>query len=216
MTKYVAIDGDGVLFDYNLAAALLYERMYKEKLKRVNPGAYNFHIEYDIANTKHPEFHKMTYPMFDKMKVWGKMPGLEGALEATKMMKDKGYTLVCLTSMPPTYQSLRLQNAIDLGFPISECVAVDRRAAKRAGVDNPKKQWIMENKPVAFIDDLLKNFVDMEDVTETQLVWLDNKHIASDNPNLSHDKNMVHKIVYSLQELADSLPVYKAPFTPKF
>ena len=216
MKKYIAIDGDGVLFDYNKAGLMLFEKMFKQKLKEIHPRAYNFHIQYDLQNSKRPDFKNLIYPMFDKFHIWGKMPSIEGALEATKMMKEKGYTLVCLTSMPPKYKELRHQNALDLGYPIEEVIAVDRRASKRAGIDNPKKQWIIDNKPVAFIDDLLKNFVDMEDIKETKLVWLDNKHSAHDNPNETFDKKSVNQIIHSLQHFADNLPSYKVPYTPTF
>lgn len=206
MKKYIAIDGDGVLFNYNEAGAMLYEKMYRQKLKEIHPKAYNFHIQYDLVNSKRPDFKNLIYPMFDKFNIWEKMPGIYGALEATQMMKEKGYTLICLTSMPPKYEKLHHQNALDLGYPIDHVVAVDRRAAKRSGVNNPKKEWIMENKPVAFIDDLLKNFIDMEDVSETQLVWLNNKHSAHDNPNETYDKKSVHQIIHSLQDFAKNLP----------
>lgn len=214
MTKYIAIDGDGVLFDYNKAAAALFYKLYKEELREVYPQAYNFHIQYDIEGSKKPDFMKLIYPMFDKFEIWGKMPGLEGALEATKMMKDKGYTLVCLTSMPPKYQSLRHQNALDLGYPIDHVIAVDRRSAKKNGINNPKKAWILENKPVAFIDDLLKNFIDMEDVIDTQLIWLDNQHSHHDNPNLEFDKASVHQTIHKLQDFANSLPIYEPQNQP--
>jgi hypothetical protein len=207
MNKYIAIDGDGVLFDYNKAAAALFYTLYKENLKEIHPQAYNFHKQYDIEGSSQPEFMKIIYPMFDKLEIWGKMPGLVGALEATNIMKAKGYTLVCLTSMPPKYKDLRHQNAIALGYPIDHVVAVDRRAAKKSGINNPKKEWIIQNKPVAFIDDLLKNFIDMEDIKDTQLIWLDNKHSEIDNPNLNFDKKHIHQTIYSLKDFAESLPV---------
>lgn len=208
MTKYIAIDGDGVLFDYNKAAANLYESLYNEKLKEVHPKAYNFDVQYDLQQSSEPQFKSKMYSLFDKHEVWGKMPAIEGALEATRLMKEKGYTLVCLTSMPPRYQYLRHQNALSLGYPIDHVVAVDRRQSRLQGIENPKKQWILDNKPVAFIDDLLINFLDMADIKDTQLVWLDNQHCNNKNPNDIYDKNQVHTITNSLMDFAKTLPQY--------
>ena len=61
---------------------------------------------------------------------------------------------------------------------------------------------------------LLTIVVDMEDVIDTQLIWLDNQHSHHDNPNLEFDKALVHQTIHKLQDFANSLPIYEPQNQP--
>lgn len=208
----ITLDGDGVLFNYNLGVALLYKEVFCKDAKHILPGAYHVTNEYDLSSEKMTAgtFSEHMYTLFNKRKLWERLPAIEGAKEAIDIMVEKGYEVNCLTSMPVEYEKQRLNNAKLHGMKITKVKAVDRSYAKSKGISNPKLKYIQENEPYAFIDDLLKNFLDMEEVKKggkTQLIWLDNSYV--DNPNEKYDQNMVTRVITSLLEFAKALPVYE-------
>lgn len=207
----ITIDGDGVLFDYNLGVALLYKEVLCKEAKRVRPGAYHVTTEYDLSSEKTTagSFEEHLHSLFTKRNLWERLPAIEGAKEAIDIMIEKGYEVTCLTSMPTEFEKQRLANAHLHGMKVSSVKAVNRASAKALGIRNPKLHYIKTYEPYAFIDDLLKNFTDMEEIKEkgkTRLVWLDNEYV--DDPNAEFDKNMVTETIKSLLAFAKSLPKF--------
>lgn len=208
----IVLDGDGVLFDYNKGVANLYKEILCNEPKLKEKGSYHVTNEYDFSEVKLTagSFEDHLMSLFNKRDLWARLPAVEGAKEAIDIMVKKGYDVVCLTSMPKEYEKQRLANARLHNMQVSKVVAVDRAVAKEKGINNPKLNYIETYEPYAFVDDLLKNFVDMEEVkskNKTRLIYLDNKY--PDNPNKSYDESMVHEKITSLMDFAKSLPVYK-------
>ena len=109
---------------------------------------------------------------------WRSMPMHDGALEACHLLHNAGYELVCVTAMPARFIEHRLENFRAHGFPIDRVIS--------SGYDahnfhhNPKRRIIEELNPVIFVDDLRRNFKDIQGV-RTKLIFID--HQCPDDPN---------------------------------
>lgn len=147
----VVLDCDGVLLNYNAAYPGVWKKAFNEPLPQINPHAYHAAAEYGavFASQSHKE---RFYAAFDA-EAWSTMPALPGALEACKILVEKGLHLVCVSSMPPEFANARQKNLYDLGFPIDTVIATGRVEGR-----NPKLEVLREIAPVAFADDLADNF----------------------------------------------------------
>jgi len=124
------------------------------------------------------------------------MPMHDGALEACLLLHNAGYELVCVTAMPAKFIEHRLENFRLHDFPIDRIIST--------GYDhnnfnnNPKKTTIERLHPVVFVDDLRRNFKDIQGV-HTKLIFIDHEHI--DDPN-QHDSIYYDAKYPSLLEFA--------------
>ncbi len=149
--KLVVFDCDGVLLRYNEAYPKVWERAFGEKLTRVLPGAYHASNEYGIPHlTEEQAAHFFKH--FDES-VWRTMPAFEDAVEATQLWAAEGFTLVCVSSMPPEFEAARYHNLREVGIPIERVIATGRRSEY-----NPKKDVINDLAPAVFVEDLATNF----------------------------------------------------------
>lgn len=124
------------------------------------------------------------------------MPMHDGALEACLLLDQNGYELVCVTAMPDRFSEHRLENFRTHGFPIQKILCAS--GEKDNHHHNPKRQTIEDLHPVVFVDDLRRNFKDIQGV-HTKLVFID--HERCDDPN-QHD-NIYYDVKYpSLLEFA--------------
>ena len=128
------------------------------------------------------------YQVWDEVG-WKSMPMHDGALQACFLLHHAGYELVCVTAMPARFTDHRLENFRLHGFPIDRIIG--------SGYDkdnfnnNPKRKTIEDLHPVAFVDDLRRNFKDIQGV-HTKLVYIDRE--CHDDPN-QHD-NIYYDIKY--------------------
>jgi phosphoglycolate phosphatase-like HAD superfamily hydrolase len=145
--KTIAIDGDGVLLDYNTAYAQAWFNAFGERLILSNPQAY-WPIERWsarlLANDELEQFRNA----FDQ-EFWSTIPAIPGALEACERLADQGYNLVCVTALHDRFADARAHNLRHLGFPISRVITTSNVIA---GV-SPKARAIADLRPVAFVDD---------------------------------------------------------------
>ena len=79
------------------------------------------------------------------------VPAIEGAIEACHRLHDAGFDLVCVSALEAEYESARLRNLRDHGFPIERVIATGNAEGERS----PKADAIAELKPEAFVDDYL-------------------------------------------------------------
>ncbi len=112
---------------------------------------------------------------------WKTMPIKDGALQACLLLHQAGYELVCVTAMPARYIEHRLENFRLHGFPIDRVISTTYD--KDNFYYNPKKETIEELHPIVFVDDLRRNFKDIQGV-HTKLIFIDHEH--HDDPN-QHD-----------------------------
>lgn len=195
--KIIAIDGDWVLLDYNASFKKAYQNEFGVELTSVLPNAFHAIKEFGLQDLEPFEKDRI----FVKHGMWRDMLALGNAVEMVNTIADMGYQIVCLTTMPEKHEEDRLYNLQKLGFKVSQVVAAER---KFGGPTNPKKHYIINYKPVAFIDDLLKNFHGCENLG-TELVWLDRKHPAQSNLNLKEDSSIANTIITDLSEYVDIL-----------
>jgi len=120
---------------------------------------------------------------------WRTMPMKDGALEACLLLHQAGYELVCVTAMPERFIEHRLENFRTHGFPIDKVISASHSHVNYHS--NPKKETIEELHPIVFVDDLRRNFKDIQGV-HTKLIFID--HEWHDDPN-QHD-NIYYDMKY--------------------
>lgn len=168
----IALDADGVLIDYNLAAAHVWHKAFGSMPQVKDPTAYHFRNAYciDILQGKEKEHYNAHFE-----KAWACMPAMQGAVQGCKMLHEAGYELHVVTAMPPKYAQMRRDNLRALGFPIASVTATG--GANTLG--NPKKETLLSMKPIAFVDDLLSNFQGVNHSMHCALLHWN----SPDNPN---------------------------------
>ncbi|CAF4179731.1 unnamed protein product, partial [Rotaria sordida] len=109
---------------------------------------------------------------------WKNMPMHDGALEACHLLHKAGYELICVTAMPAQFVGRLLEDLRLHEFPIDKVISsgYDKNNFHK----NPKKQIIEDLHLVVFVDDLRRNFKDIQDV-HTKLIFIDNQY--HDDPN---------------------------------
>lgn len=128
---------------------------------------------------------------------WRSMPTYDRSVEACHRLHQAGYELVCVTAMPCKFIAHRLENFRAHGFPIDRVIS---GAYDPVNFNyNPKKAIIEELHPVAFVDDLRRNFRDLENVS-TKLIFIDNE--CHDDP-CRDQKIFYHARYSSLYEFVD-------------
>lgn len=108
---------------------------------------------------------------------WRTMPVLDESLLACQLLHQAGYELICVTAMPARFVEHRLENFRQHGFPIDQVISTGyfHDDFNR----NPKKETIEKLNPLVFVDDLRRNFRDIENV-QTKLIFID--HECHDDP----------------------------------
>lgn len=104
---------------------------------------------------------------------WRTMPVLADSVEACQLLHQAGYELICVTAMPERFVEHRLENFREHGFPIDRVISTGYHADNF--YRNPKKEVIEALNPVIFVDDLRRNFKDIENV-QTKFVYIDNEY----------------------------------------
>ena len=175
MPKIIALDADGVLLDYNKAAAAVWEETFGLKPPVKNPVSYHIQNMYELE-LDNVRIRELYYGMFDKIGWWS-MPPMPNAVEGCQLLADAGYSLHVVSSMPVQFQEHRVENFKKLGIPITSVTATGMSKDKQ---HNPKTSKLLELQPVAFVDDLIDNFRGVEHLTHCALLeW--NTH---DCPNI--------------------------------
>lgn len=177
--KIIALDCDGVLLNYNEAYGRALEQFLGIKPNIVSPESYFCHNYFDVKLK--PE-QKTEFFKFFNDKGWATMTDLPQSIEATKKLRQDGYKIIVVTSMPKMAQEMRHQNLLNLGFAIDATIAT----GKKQNNINPKKSYIEVLSPEYFVDDLVENFHNID--SPTHFVLVDNE--APDSPNLNFEHNV--------------------------
>ena len=172
--RIIALDADGVLLDYNKAAASVWTNAFGAAPELKDPEAYHFRNVYAM-DLRDKTIKDKYYETFSRIG-WSDMLAMPGAVEACQMLHSMGYELHVVSSMPMAFAAQRYENLLRLGMPISSVIATGRTE----GTDNPKRAKLLELAPVAFVDDLLSNFEGVSDAMHCAFVlhW-----DSMDNPN---------------------------------
>ena len=160
----IALDADGVLLDFHAGYAGAWQRAFGAKPAERDPKAYwpmdRWQVE-RLDETKRAHFRRH----FDET-FWTSVPAIDGALEACVRLHDAGFELVCVSALDSEFESARLRNLRDLGFPIERVIATGNAPGERS----PKADAIAELAPEAFVDDYLPYLRGMPAHVHTALV----------------------------------------------
>jgi phosphoglycolate phosphatase-like HAD superfamily hydrolase len=193
MTKpLIALDADGVLLDFHLGYAGAWRRAFGVAPRERDRLAYwpidRWEVE-RLDNAKRLHFRRH----FDET-FWTSVPAIDGALEACHRLHDAGFDLVCVSALEAEYESARLRNLRDLGFPIERVVATGNAAGERS----PKADAITELDPEAFVDDYLPYMRGVPAHVHTALVL----RAPNGSPNYGDDMALAHSVHHDLSEFA--------------
>lgn len=148
----IALDADGVLLDYNLAYASVWERAFGQRPVEKDKDGYSPLDRWTVEFLEGERLAALRACMDEQF--WSSVPPLELAVDACHQLHDAGYDLVCVSALAKEFQEFRLRNLRDAGFPIERVIATGRSAGARS----PKADAIEQLAPVAFVDDFLPYF----------------------------------------------------------
>lgn len=180
----IALDADGVLLDFHMAYADAWERTFGTYPRERDPRAYWPMDRWDVERLG--LFKKARFRAAFDETLWATMPALEGAVEACHRLHDAGYDLVCVSALEAKYETARLRNLRNLGFPIERVVATGNAGSERS----PKADAIEELKPVAFVDDFLPYLRGIPESVHTALVLRAPNGSPNTGPELALARSM--------------------------
>jgi phosphoglycolate phosphatase-like HAD superfamily hydrolase len=147
--KLIVLDADGVLLDYNLAYASAWEKAFDNYPTLKNANAYWAKDRWAADQLQGEALAKFRN-VFDAS-FWSTIPAIKGALNACHSLSQAGFELICVTALPGKFQPARLQNLVQLGFPVETVLTADHSESNVS----PKAEIINLFKPIAFVDDYL-------------------------------------------------------------
>lgn len=185
----IVLDCDGVILDYNHTWGKILSKFLN---KDVSPqkNAYHASNVFDYHLTSQEK--KVFYKLFEEHG-WQNMIPLDGALKALKILEKK-FEIHIVTSIPQEANKLRHSNlkSLDIMFSSLHTVGFHKTI-------NTKKEIVNHINPIYFVDDLLKNFIDINKEINCVLIDLP----GEDNPNLDFLKNNPKNYSLSYQSLLD-------------
>lgn len=149
MKPIIALDADGVLLNYHEAYADAWARAFGARPALRDPVAYWPIDRWDVRRLHGDELVAFR-DCFDAH-FWSTIPAIPGAVDACHDLVEAGYDLVCVTAMERRFETARLLNLENLGFPISRVIATQSVQSDIS----PKAAALRELAPVAFVDDFL-------------------------------------------------------------
>src|SRR5450830_1707598 len=124
----IALDADGVLLDYNQAYGRAWEKAFGVKPQLVNPNAYWAIDRWDVPRLTGDALDRLRSCFDDEF--WATVPAIDGAVNACHTLCEAGYELVCVSALPVRFETARLNNLQELGFPIKRVFATENHQTK--------------------------------------------------------------------------------------
>lgn len=188
----IALDADGVLLDFHLGYAEAWRRAFGTAPKERDRLAYwpidRWEVD-RLDEERRAHFRKH----FDET-FWTSVPAIEGAIDACHRLHDAGFHLVCVSALEFEYESARLRNLRDLGFPIERVIATGNAAGERS----PKADAIAELDPEAFVDDYLPYMRGLPGHIHTALVL----RAPNGSPNFGDEMSLARSVHPDLPDFA--------------
>ena len=188
----IALDADGVLLDFHLGYAEAWRRAFGAAPKERDRFAYWPMDRWEVDRLdeeRRAHFRKH----FDET-FWTSVPAIEGAIEACHRLHDAGFDLVCVSALEAEFESARLRNLRDLGFPIERVIATGNAAGKRS----PKADAIAKLDPEAFVDDYLPYMRGLPKHVHTALVL----RAPNGSPNVGDEMSLARSVHPDLPDFA--------------
>lgn len=110
----IALDADGVLLDYSLAYAHLWERAFGYFPKELDKDAYWPTDRWEVELLAGDRLSTFKACMDERF--WSTIPAIEHAGQACHRLHSAGFNLVCVTALRPEFESARLRNLRDAEF----------------------------------------------------------------------------------------------------
>jgi hypothetical protein len=187
----IALDCDGVILDYIECYKRLYNEFFNDNKKAVNPYSYTADIHLGIDWTHREKEQSAFYDYFGQ-NGWTSMKPISGAVEATKKIKEAGYKIVIVTSIPFDKANARHDNLLKEGVSFDDVIACGSHST--ANGSNIKKPYLDKLAPQYFADDLLQNFSGVSDNINCVLIdWF-----CENNENFRKSENGIK--VFSTHE----------------
>ena len=176
----IALDADGVLLDYNASYRKAWERAFGVLPALRDENAYWAIDRWAVDRLEGEELEHFR-ANFDE-NFWNSIPSLPRAVKACEELCAAGFELVCVSAIDSHFQSARLQNLRDRGFPIERVIATSN---KERGF-SPKAQALRELRPIAFVDDYLPYLRGIPDDIHAALILRE----SNGSPNTGEDLNL--------------------------
>lgn len=194
-SRLIALDGDGVLFDYAEAYGSAWAKFTGKEVSLIDPNAYFAHHRWGIPWLEGKDLDRFK-KHFD-FDFWSTMPAIEGALEACELLVANGFSLVCVTALEHEYRDARISNLLSLKFPFS---SVYTTSAASIDGSNPKSKILEELKPAAFVDDFLPYMSGISVDTHKALILRQPNHSPNKNYKESPFVDSSHKDLISFSK----------------
>jgi phosphoglycolate phosphatase-like HAD superfamily hydrolase len=190
----IALDADGVLLDFNLGYASVWERVFGWRPNERDPLAYWPKDRWNVDPLD--DAGKVKFRAGFDEQFWLTVPALDGAIDACHRLHDAGYQLVCVSALDLEYEQARLKNLRDHGFPIERVIATGVGEGERS----PKADAIEMLQPEAFVDDYLPFLRGIPGHVHTALVL----RAPNGSPNIGDDLALAKSVHDNLAAFADA------------
>lgn len=180
----IALDADGVLLDFHLGYASAWERAFGVRPAERDPSAYWPMDRWHVDRLDEPR--RLAFRAAFDDRFWTTVPAIDGAIDSCHRLHDAGFELVCVSALYAEYESARLRNLRDLGFPIERVIATGNAAGDRS----PKAEAIERLRPLAFVDDYLPFFRGVPAEVHTALVLRAPNGSPNTGPEMSLAKSV--------------------------
>ena len=195
MTRDIlALDADGVLLDFHLGYAGAWQRAFGARPQEKDPLAYWPMDRWLVDRLDDAERRAHFRRHFDEQ-FWTSVPAIEGAIEACHRLHDAGFDLVCVSALEAEYESARLRNLRDHGFPIERVIATGNAASDRS----PKADAIAALDPLAFVDDYLPYLRGVPAHVHTALI----SRALNGTPNIGAELSLARSVHDDLPAFAE-------------
>ncbi|MFN9475428.1 HAD family hydrolase [Acidovorax sp.] len=194
----IALDADGVLLDYGLAYASVWDRAFGQRpVERDKDAYFPFH-RWAVEFLDGDRLAALRTCMDEQF--WSCVPPLERAVDACHRLHDAGYELVCVSALAQQFEAARLKNLRDAGFPIERVIAT----GVAAGARSPKADAIEQLGPVVFVDDFQPYFRGIAPSVHRALICRG----PNGSPNVGPELSQIHSLHANLWEFSEWVRVH--------
>lgn len=174
----IALDADGVLLDYHVAYRNAWEKAFNHSPALRDPNAYWPIDRWDVRKLEGEEL--VHFRRFFDEEFWKTIPAIIGAVDACNQLHDAGFELVCVSAIESKFKNARLENLMNLGFPIRRVIAT----SGTTGAMSPKAIALNLLKPVVFVDDFLPYHRGVSPTIHRALITRETNGTANIGPEL--------------------------------
>jgi phosphoglycolate phosphatase-like HAD superfamily hydrolase len=190
----IALDADGVLLDYHQAYRQVWQKAFGVLPELADPQAYFPYDRWKVPWLDSAERDHLRACQDDEF--WQTLPAMDGALQAAMALHAAGFELVCVSALPLQFESARLKNIRDLGFPIERVFATPVATSDAKSSRSVKADVLEQIRPMAFVDDFAPYLRGIPSSIHAALILRE----LNGSPNIGNDLALAHS---KHEDLAD-------------